>query len=57
MVLQPHTWTLGMVVFIDRNADVNHGRPFGWLESYLFISWKKSDVTGAFEWPWIKTGI
>ena len=27
--------TLGMVVFIDRDANVNHGRPFGWLESYL----------------------
>jgi hypothetical protein len=28
-------WTLGMVIFIDRDANVNHGRPFGWLESYI----------------------
>jgi hypothetical protein len=57
MVLQPHSWTLGLVVFIDRDANVNHGRSFGWLEGYLFISWMKKDMADAFEWPWPKTGI
>jgi len=49
-----------MVVFIDRDANVNHSRPFGWLAGwlkYLFISWRKKDMTDAFEWPCTKTGI
>lgn len=51
-------WTLGMVVFIDRDANVNHGRPFGWLAGELpFISRRKMLMTDAIEWPWIKTGI
>jgi len=45
-----------MVVFIDRDANVNNGLPFGWLESYVLILWRKMDMTDAYQWSWTKTG-
>jgi hypothetical protein len=33
MILQPHTWTLGIVVFIGGDANMNNSRGRKWIYS------------------------